>query len=286
VLQKLVSPRMPAKSSPKKAPSSKKKPIPAARVSARAPKASPESGAAKSAASPRELSARVKEALAWLEREGSARVRADMAPRYGIHTEKAFGVAVGSLRKYAKGLGKSPDLAAGLWDTGWYEARMLATFVDDAELVTPAQMDRWCRDFDNWAICDTACFHLFDRSPHAFAKIDAWAKRREEFVKRAAFALLASMALHGRGGDDAGFARGLVLVEREAVDERNFVKKAVNWALRAVGRRSAALNAQAVAVARRLGSSSEPAARWVGKGALRELLSPATQRRFSSPKKA
>lgn len=275
---------MPARSNSKKAPSRKKKPAPAARVSARAPKAPPKRAQPKPAASPRELAARVKEALAWLEREGSSRIRADMAPRYGIHTEKAFGVAVGSLRKYAKSLGTSHELAAGLWATGWYEARMLATFVDDPALVTPAQMDRWCRDFDNWAICDTACFHLFDRSPHAFAKVDAWAKRREEFVKRAAFALLASMALHGRGADDAGFARGLALVEREAADERNFVKKAVNWALRAVGRRSAALNAQAVAVARRLGSASEPAARWVGKGALRELLSPATQRRFAARK--
>lgn len=277
---------MPVQSKSKKAPSQKKTPARAARVSTRASKAPAKRAGAKRAAAPRELSARVQEALAWLEREGSSRIRADMAPRYGIHTEKAFGVAVGSLRKYAKGLGKNHELAAGLWDTGWYEARMLATFVDDPALVTAAQMERWCRDFDNWAICDTACFHLFDRSPHAFAKVDAWAKRREEFVKRAAFALLASLALHGRAEGDAAFARGLALVEREAADERNFVKKSVNWALRAIGRRSAALNAQAVAVARRLGAKSEPAARWVGKGALRELLSPATQRRLSSRKKA
>src|SRR3989442_8696835 len=112
---------------------------------------------------------------------------------------------------------------------------MLACFVDEPESVTPAQMDRWSRDFDNWAICDTACFHLFDRTPHAWRKVDAWAGRRDEFVKRAGFALLASLALHDKSTGDAPFLKGLAMIEREADDDRNFVKKAANWALRAIG---------------------------------------------------
>jgi 3-methyladenine DNA glycosylase AlkD len=232
------------------------------------------------------VKAQVQTALAWLEQQGSRRIVADMAPRYGIHTKKAFGVSVGSLRKYAKRLGPSHELAAALWASGWYEARMLAAFVDEPTRVTPAQMDAWCRDFDNWAICDTACFHLFDRTPHAFGKVKVWAKQREEFVKRAAFALLASMALHGSGADDGSLARSLSLVEAAANDERNFVKKAVNWALRAVGRRSAELNAEAVLVARRLAASAEPAPRWIGKDALRELTSAAVLTRFSTEKTA
>jgi 3-methyladenine DNA glycosylase AlkD len=217
--------------------------------------------------------------VAWLKRNGRKRVRDGMA-RYAIPSDKAFGISVGLLRAMAKRLGPNHALAADLWKTGWYEARMIAVFVDEPARVTPAQMDRWCRDFDNWAICDTACFHLFDRTPHAFAKVRQWSARREEFVKRAAFALLASVALHGKDEDDATFVKHLPLIERAADDERNFVKKAVSWALRGVGRRSAALNAAAVPVARRLAASDAPAARWVGKDALRELTSAAVQRRL------
>jgi 3-methyladenine DNA glycosylase AlkD len=202
--------------------------------------------------------------------------------RYAIPSENAFGVPVGVLRQYAKQLGRDHGLAAALWETGRYEARMLASFVDEPARVTSAQMDRWSRDFDNWAICDTACFHLFDRTPHAWAKVDAWAGRREEFVKRAAFALLASLSVHDKRAGDDPFLRGLRLVERAATDERNFVKKAVNWALRSVGKRGPALHAAAVSVAQRLAGSSHVAARWVGKDALRELTSPSVRRRVES----
>src|SRR5688572_8253431 len=133
----------------------------------------------------------VKEVLAWLAKSADAKVRAGMA-RYGIPTDNAVGIPVGTLRAEGKRLGRSHALAAALWKSGSYEARMLATFVEDPAQVTPAQMDAWCKDFDNWAICDTACFHLFDRTPHAFGKVEQWAKSRDEFVKRAAFALLAS----------------------------------------------------------------------------------------------
>jgi 3-methyladenine DNA glycosylase AlkD len=191
--------------------------------------------------------------------------------RYGIPSDRAFGVPMGGMLKYAKEVGRDHELALALWKTGWYEARMLASLVDEPGRVKPAQMERWCRDFDNWGICDTVCFKLFDQVPGAMRKVEPWSRRKEEFVKRAAFALLASLALHDRQTGDAPFARGLVLVERAAGDERNFVKKGVLWALRAIGGRGPALHAAALATARRLAASLEPAARWVGESALREF---------------
>ena len=224
---------------------------------------------------------RVQAVLAWLKREGSQATRDGMA-RYAIPSDHAFGVSVGSLQRYAKRLGRDHALAAALWDTGWYEARLLASFVDDPALVTASQMDRWCRDFDSWAICDTVCFHLFDRTPHAWRKLAQWSARRDEFVKRAAFALLWSLSVHDKGAADAAFAEGLVLVEREGKDERNFVKKAVNMALRAIGKRNRALHAAALAVAQRLAASMHPAARWVGNDALKELNGAAVARRLAA----
>jgi 3-methyladenine DNA glycosylase AlkD len=222
-----------------------------------------------------------KQVLAWLKARGSKRSRDGMA-RYGIVAPKVFGVSVGTLRALGKKLGRDHALAEDLWKTGWYEARMLASFVDDPAAVTPAQMDRWCRDFDNWAICDTICFHLFDKTPHAWTKLKLWAGRRDEFGKRAAFALLASLSVHDKKAPDAPFTAGLHLIERAAPDDRNFVKKAVNWALRSIGKRNRALNAAAVALSQKLAASSLAAARWIGKDALRELTSPAIQRRLRS----
>jgi 3-methyladenine DNA glycosylase AlkD len=213
---------------------------------------------------------RAREILGSLERRGSRRNREGMA-RYAIVAPKVFGVSVATIRDMGKRAGPSHELAEALWRTGWYEARMMAAFVDEPDRVTAAQMDRWARDFDNWAICDTICFHLFDRTPHAWRKIEQWSRRRAEFVKRAAFALLASLALHDRSTANAPFLRSLTLIERAAPDDRNFVKKGVSWALRGVGRRNPELNAAARALARRLAASSQPSARWVGKDALREL---------------
>jgi 3-methyladenine DNA glycosylase AlkD len=191
--------------------------------------------------------------------------------RYNIPSDKAFGVSIGTLQKRAKHLGKNHELALGLWETGWYEARLLAAFLDEPARVSAAQMERWCREFDSWAIVDTACFALLDRTPHAWGKVRQWAGRRGEFQKRAAFALLASLV-----------AQGLRLIEKGAMDERNFVKKGVNWALRCVGKRNVALNAAAVTVAKRLAGSTNPAGRWVGKDALRELTSPVLIRKLKS----
>jgi len=202
--------------------------------------------------------------------------------RYGIVAKKVFGVSMGTMQSLAKELGRNHALSQALWKTGWYEARMLASMVGEPERVTPAQMERWAKGFENWAVCDTATFVLWDRTPHAWSKVREWSERDEEFVKRAAFAMLASLTVHDKQVPDEQFFEGLVLIEREATDGRNFVKKAVNWALRSIGKRSPALNEAAVAVARRLADSQDPASRWIGKGALREITSPAITRRLAA----
>ncbi len=227
------------------------------------------------------LQEEVQAALNWLKRHGSKRNRDGMA-RYAIVSANVLGVSVANIRVLAKKLGRNHELAHALWATGVYEARMLSSFVADPTRVTPNEMDRWCRDFDNWAICDTLCFHLFDRTPHAFAKVRQWSDKRAEFVKRAAFALLASLALHDKTTGDEPFLATLPLIERAAIDDRNFVKKGVSWALRGVGRRSSALHTAAVALARRLVDSPEAAARWVGRDALRELTSEAVVRKVAA----
>jgi 3-methyladenine DNA glycosylase AlkD len=227
------------------------------------------------------VDAQVRTAVASLEARGSQKNRDGMV-RYALPTERAFGVSMADIQSLARRLGRNHELAAALWETGWYEARLLAAYVAEPEHITPAQMDRWCRDFDNWGTCDTVCFVLFDRSPHAWRKVEQWSGRRDEFARRAAFALLASLALHDRGTADAPFERGLALIEDAATDERNFVKKAVSWALRSIGRRNASLHAAALRVARRLSTSRNAAARWTGKDALRELTGPVVARRLAA----
>ena len=222
----------------------------------------------------------VRSAIKWLKSHSTKSTLDGMA-RYAIPSDKALGVAYKDMKVLGKRLGRDHDLAAALWDTGVYEARMVASFVDDPSKVTPAQMDRWCRDFDNWAICDTMCFNLFDRTPHAWAKVTQWSSSQDEFVKRTAFALLWSLSVHDKRAGNEPFVQGLILIERAADDERNFVKKAVNMALRAIGKRNRALNAAAVSTARRLAGSPNAAARWVGKDALRELTSPSVIRRLA-----
>jgi 3-methyladenine DNA glycosylase AlkD len=210
---------------------------------------------------------RVAEALAALEAAGEARVRDGMA-RYGIVAARAFGVSVGNIRQLARKIGRDHALADELWRTGWYEARLLAAFLDDPRLVTPEQMDRWVADCENWADCDTICFHLFDKTAHAFAKVDQWAADEREFVKRAAFALLASIALHDKKRGDEPFLERMPLIEAAAPDDRNFVKKGVSWALRGIGgRKSPALRTAARALADRLAGSPDKSAKWVGRDA-------------------
>ncbi|MEK6703207.1 MAG: DNA alkylation repair protein [Planctomycetota bacterium] len=221
--------------------------------------------------------------LASLKRLGTKRVRDDMKKRYGIvgpTAEAAFGVSMANLKLVAKQAGTSHELAAALWATGNYEARMVASMVDDSALVTSKQMDDWCRGFDNWAICDTVCFKLLDvvEPKLALGKIRLWAKGaiaigggEDEFVVRGAFALLACVSLHNERVSEEQLLSTLPLAERAGTDERNFVKKGVSWALRGVGRRSAALREATLSLARRMAESSAAPARWIGKDVLKDL---------------
>lgn len=221
-----------------------------------------------------------KEILGQLKRRGSKKNVEGMA-RYGIVAKKVMGVSIGDLRTISKGYGRNHELAKALWKSGVYEARMLVAFVGDPEQLTPAQMDAWCRDFDNWAICDALCFHLYDKTPHAYKKVAEWARSDEEFVKRAAFALAASLAGHDKKAADKPFEQILPIIERGATDGRNFVKKGVSWALRGIGMRSPNLHARSLALARKLAESSNPAARWVGKDTIRDITRPLVLKRVA-----
>jgi len=220
------------------------------------------------------------EVLKWLEGKGTRRGKDGLA-RYGIVAPKAFGVPVGTMLKFARQHGKDHPLAAELWKSGWYEARMLAAMIDDPRQVTRQQMNAWARDFDNWGICDTVCWHLFDYTPFAWEKLRQWSTSPHEFVKRAAFAMMAGQAGHNKTATDAQFLALFPLIEKGARDDRNFVKKAVNWALRRIGGRSLALHAAAVALAKRLAASNQPSCRWVGKDALRDLSRPMVRARLA-----
>ncbi len=212
------------------------------------------------------------EVMGWLERQGTQRAVAGMA-RYGIEAKHAFGVPMGKLLLLKKRLGTDHALAMALWESGWYEARLLAALVGDPARVTARQMNAWAASFENWADCDTVCFKLWDRSPFAWQKAREWAVSPRELVKRGGFVLMACLALHDKVTPDERFLAFLPLIEKGAGDERNLVKKGVSWALRSIGRRSLTLNAAALEVARRLALSEAAAPRWVGKDAFRELAS-------------
>ena len=210
-------------------------------------------------------------ALAMLREHASAETLAQMAPRYGIHAAKALGVPMAAMKRVARELGRDHALAGELWSSAIYEARTVAALVEEPELVTIEQMDRWCADFDNWALCDTVCFSLFDRAPQAWTRLEPWARDDREFVRRAAFALLWSLALHDRSAADAQFVEALTLVERYAADERPLVGKSMSMSLRAVGRRNALLQRRVRTTAARLAESGSTPARRVGRTALREM---------------
>lgn len=227
----------------------------------------------------------VADILAELRALGSDANRAGMA-RYGINVERAFGVSIYELRRMAKRLGTSHDLALALWATGHHEARLLACFVDVPAEVSAQQTEAWAHDFDSWDLCDQATTSLFDRTPHAWSKAREWAVRDELWVKRGGFALMAGLAAHDKRATDRDFAKLLPLIARAASDERRFVKKSVNWALRNIGKRNRTLNAAAIACAEKIlaaankragnergGDSNARSARWVASDALRELRS-------------
>ena len=220
-------------------------------------------------------------AVEWLRRHGSERFRAGLE-RFGLPADKAFGVPVGTIQKYGKTLGRDHALARELWQTGWTDARMLASIVGEPDKVTAAEMERWCRDFDSWGIVDTVCFKLWDRSPHAWKKAIEWSTRKPEFEKRAAFVLMACLAAHDKTANDAAFLKFLPLIEKGATDERNFVKKGVSWALRHIGHRNAKLHAAAVKTATKLSKAEDPVRSWVGRDALRDLRRPAVIKKVKS----
>ncbi|HQP60618.1 MAG TPA: DNA alkylation repair protein [Anaerolineaceae bacterium] len=190
--------------------------------------------------------------------------------RFGINPQNTLGVPMPVLRELARGR-RDHHLALDLWATGIHEARILAALVDNPNQVTPEQMDAWVMDFDSWDVCDQVCSNLFDRTPYAVDKAMEWAGRREEFVKRAGFALMAALAWHDRRSPDETFLQFLPVILRESTDQRNFVKKAVNWALRQIGKRNPALMQAAIHTAREMQAIQSPAARWIAADALREF---------------
>lgn len=219
------------------------------------------------------------EIIRRLKALGDPQAVAGMA-RFGIRAKKAYGISAPALRSLAKEIGKDHSLAQKLWNSAILEARILACLIDDPQFVSEAQMERWVRNFDNWSVCDACCGNLFDKTPFAYDKAKEWSKRKEEFVKRAGFTLMADLAIHDKKARDQAFIRFLPLIKREAKDERNFVKKAVNWALRQIGKRNRQLNQAVIETAREIYRLDSKSARWIAADALRELRSPAVQKRL------
>lgn len=202
--------------------------------------------------------------------------------RFGINPEKTLGVSVPNLRKIAKEAGRDHTLAQKLWASGIHEARILASMVDDPERVTKKQMNAWVRDFDSWDVCDQCCMNLFDRLPFAYEKAVEFTKKEREFEKRAGFALMACLAWHDKEAPDEKFKVFFPYMKNEATDERNYVKKAVNWALRQIGKRNRNLNKAAIKTAREIGKIDAKSARWIAADALRELEGEAVQKRLGN----
>jgi 3-methyladenine DNA glycosylase AlkD len=207
------------------------------------------------------------------------RVRAKMA-HFGVRVEKAHGIPAPALHELARRIGKNHTLARQLWATGIHEARILATLIGEPAKVTAREMDRWARSFDAWDVVDAACCYLYAHAAPAWKKTTTWSRRREEFVKRAAFSLAAYLSYKDKGATDARFEKFLRVIEREARDERNFVKKAVNWALRNIGKRNLRLNRAAIRAAGQIRKQDSSSARWIASDALRELRGEAVQRRL------
>lgn len=201
--------------------------------------------------------------------------------RFGIKANKAYGVRMPELTRIAREVGKNHELAEELWRHGYTETRILACMVDDPKQVTEEQMDRWTLEFNSWDVCDQCCMKLFRKTPYAYQKIGEWSTREEEFVKRAAFTLIATLAVHDKKADDEKFEELFHLIIRESGDERNFVKKAVNWALRQIGKRNLDLNSKAIKIAKEIGQLDSKSAKWIAKDALRELESEKVQERLA-----
>lgn len=219
------------------------------------------------------------EILRRLKSHSNPEAVAGMA-RFGINPKNTYGVSIPVLRRMAKKIGKDHLLAQQLWESGIHEARILAGMIDDPEEVSARQMERWAGDFDSWDVCDQCCSNLFDKTKLAHRKAIEWSSRKEEFVKRAGFSLMAALAVHDKKATDAHFQSFLPIIKRESLDERNFVKKAANWALRQIGKRNPHLNRLAITTAREIQRSDSKAARWIASDALRELKSDTVRSRM------
>ncbi len=200
--------------------------------------------------------------------------------KFGINPENTLGVSIPNLRKIAKEIGQDHKLAQDLWDSKIHEARILASMVDEAGLVTEKQMGSWVKDFDSWDVCDQVCSNLFCQTPFAFKKAKKWPDFSEEFIRRAGFALMACLATHDKTAEDKRFADFFLLIKKRATDERNFVKKAVNWALRNIGKRNKNLNKAAIKFAKEIQEIDSKSAKWIAIDALRELQTSAVQKRL------
>ena len=217
--------------------------------------------------------------LQELKTVADPRVRAKMS-YFGVNVPKAYGVSTPILQALAKHIGRNHQLAQELWESGIHEARILATFIGEPEKVTAAEMERWASDFDSWDVVDATCCYLYAQAKPAWSKVAAWSRRKEEFVKRASFSLVAYLSYKDKAASDARFVQFLRVIEREARDERNFVKKAVNWALRNIGKRNIRLNREAIRAAEKIRRQDSRAARWIAADALRELKGAAVQARL------
>lgn len=201
--------------------------------------------------------------------------------RFGINSKNTLGVNIPVLRKIAKEIGKNHQLALELWNSGFHEARILAGLIDKTEEVTGKQMEQWVKDFDSWDVCDQVCSSLFDKTDFVWQKLEEFTKRKEEFVKRTGFTLMACLAVHDKKAQDKDFIKLLPIIKREATDERNFVRKAVNWALRQIGKRNKNLNKEAIKTAKEILKIDNKTAKWIASDAIRELTSEAIQKRLS-----
>ena len=200
--------------------------------------------------------------------------------RFGINHAKTYGVRMPELRRIAKTAGKDHELAEKLWNAGYGETKILAGLIEDPKMVTEDQMEKWVSGFDSWDVCDQCCINLFRKTPFARQKVFEWSIREEEFVKRAAFAMIAVLAVHDKKAEDEKFEEFFPLIIRESVDNRNFVKKAVNWALRQIGKRNLNLNKRAVEIAEELSTIDSKSAKWIAADAIRELESEKIQERL------
>jgi 3-methyladenine DNA glycosylase AlkD len=205
--------------------------------------------------------------------------------RYGINPKNNLGVSIYKLRPIGKEIGKDHDLALKLWSSGIHDARLLACFIEDPVKITGEQMDSWAKDFDSWDVCDQACTSLFDLTPLAWKKVFEWAKRDEEFVKRAAFSIIAGLAVHDKKANNKEFERFFPVIDDQSIDERNYVKKAVNWALRNIGKRNLFLNKKAIETANKMLDLDSKSARWIARDAIRELTSEKVQKRIIEKEK-